>query len=129
MRGEDLVMLRDSGGATFVQVEDQRTTGFSINGNSIDITSKDSSGWRELADPGGIRSCSISVEGVWTGSTHQQAMRAISMTGALNDYQVDDGAEVLEGAFQVTSFEIDGDHDGPQTYSATLESVDVPTVT
>lgn len=128
MRGEDLVLLRDVGAGSFTQVEDQRTTGFSINGSMIDLTSKDSGGWRELA-AGGIKECSLSAEGVWTGSTQQQAIRAAAMSGALNDYQVDDGAEVLEGSFQVTSFEISGGHDGEQTYTATLESADAPTVT
>lgn len=128
MRGEDLVLLRDVGAGSFSQVEDQRTTGVSINGEMIDITNKDSGGWRELL-AGSIRSMSLSVEGVWTGSTHQQALRDIAMTGALNDYQVDDGVEVIEGSFQVTSFEMSGAHDGEQTYSATLESADTPTVT
>lgn len=111
-----------------MQVEDQRTTGVSINGEMIDITNKDSGGWRELL-AGSIRSMSLSVEGVWTGSTHQQAIRDIAMTGVLNDYQLDDGAEVIEGSFQVTSFEMSGAHDAEQTYSATLESADTPTVT
>lgn len=128
MRGEDLVLLRDVGAGSFSQVEDQRTTGVSINGEMIDITNKDSGGWRELL-AGSIRSMSLTAEGVWTGSTHQQALRDICMTGALNDYQVDDGVEVIEGSFQVTSFELSGAHDGEQTYSTTLESADTPTVT
>ncbi len=128
MRGEDLVLLRDTGAGSFTQVEDQRTTGLSINGEMIDITSKDSSSWRELL-AGSIRTMSLSVEGVWTGSTQLLAMRDQAMDGTLNDYQIEDGVEVTEGSFQVTSFEISGAHDGEQTYSATLESADVPTVT
>ena len=129
MRGDALVALRDTGGATFVQIEDQRVTGFSVNGQTIDITNKDSNQWRELLAGGSIRSCTINIEGVWTGSTQQQAMRSNSMDGTHEDWQVDDSAEVLEGAFEVTSLEISGAHDGEQTYSATLESADVPTVT
>lgn len=128
MRGEDLVLLRDEGAAVFTQVEDQRTTGLSINGEQVDITNKDSGGWRELL-AGSISSMSLSVEGVWTGTTHQLALRDVCMTKGLNDYQVDDGVQVTEGSFQVTSFEISGAHDGEQTYSATLESADTPTVT
>lgn len=131
MRGDDLVLLRwnTSGTPAFAQVEDQRTTGLSINGETIDITSKDSLNWRELLAGGGIKSMSLSVEGVWTSSVNQEGIRDDAMDGSLTDYQIDDGVEATEGAFQVTSFELSGAHDGEQTYSATLESAEVPTVT
>lgn len=129
MRGDAFVLLHSDGVGGFTQVEDQRTTGLSINGEMIDITNKDSGGWRELLDGGGIKSASISVEGVWTGSAEQQSLRDLDISGAIEDYQIDDGVEVVEGGFQVTSFEQEGSHDGEQTYSATLESADVPTVT
>lgn len=129
MRGDAFVLLHSDGVGGFNQVEDQRTTGLSINGEMIDITNKDSGGWRELLAGGGIKSASISVEGVWTGSAEQQSLRDLDISGAIEDYQIDDGVEVVEGGFQVTSFEQEGSHDGEQTYSATLESADVPTVT
>lgn len=129
MRGDAFVLLHSDGLGAFTQVEDQRTTGLSINGEMIDITNKDSGGWRELLAGSGIRSASISVEGVWTGSAEQQSLRDLNMAGTLDDYQIDDGVEVVEGSFQVTSFEQEGSHDGEQTYSATLESADAPTVT
>ncbi len=129
MRGDALVALRDTGAATFVQIEDQRVTGFSINGQTIDITNKDSNQWRELIAGGSIRTCTINIEGVWTASTQQKAMRSNSMDGTHEDWQVDDSDAVLEGSFEVTSFEVSGGHDDEQTYSATLESADVPTVT
>ena len=131
MKG-DLFVLRggnaDGPPETFTLIDALRATAVSVNGEMVDITSKDSNEWRELL-AGGFRSMSISADGVWKGTLPQQALRDAALDGTLRNYQVDDSAEVIEGSFQVTAFEISGDRGDAQTYSCTLESADEPAVT
>ena len=130
MKGDDFVLLVYDGVSTYNQVEGQRETSFSINGEKVDLTSKDSGGWQALlATGGGNKVVTINVSGVWLSSTHQETVRGLSISGDLEQYQVDDGVEVLECNFQCTSFEVTGPHGGAQQYSATFESSGTPTIT
>ena len=46
--------------ATYEAVAGMRTTQLSVNGEAVNITSKDSGGWRELLSGAGVRSVSVS---------------------------------------------------------------------
>ena len=46
--------------ATYETVAGMRTTQLSVNGEAVNITSKDSGGWRELLSGAGVRSVSVS---------------------------------------------------------------------
>lgn len=130
MKGDAFVLLISDGIGGFDQVGGQRETSFAINGEQVVTTSKDSGGWRTLfATGGGNKQVSAQVSGYYTGSTEQLAMRDLAMSGDVEDFQIDDGPNVLEGGFQVTSFEITGPQGAEDTYSATLESADTPTFT
>ena len=45
-----------------------RTTQLSVNGEAVNVTTKDSGGWRELLSGAGVRSVSVSAAGIFTGS-------------------------------------------------------------
>lgn len=113
---------------TFTTIDALRATAMSINGESVDTTNKDAAGWRGLLPGGGLKSITITADGIYKATDAQKALRTAAMQGVIKNYQIDDGDDVVEGAFQVTSF----DHDGPlndvQSYSVTLESADVPTI-
>lgn len=47
--------------ATYATVAGMRTTQLSVNGEAVNITSKDSGGWRELLSGAGVRSVSVSA--------------------------------------------------------------------
>ena len=49
--------------ATYETVAGMRTTQLSVNGEAVNITSKDSGGWRELLSGAGVRSVSVSASG------------------------------------------------------------------
>lgn len=130
MKGDDFVLLVGDGASGFDQLGGLRATEFTINGEMVNITSKDSSNWRQLiATGGGVKSISISGGGVWLGGAYTTLCRTLAMSGNLEDFQLDDGDEVLEGAFQVTSFQVSGDQGAETTYTISLESGDVPTFT
>ncbi len=115
---------------TFTTVAGLRSTGLTINGESVDVTDKDSSGNRELLDGGGITSMSISGSGVFKDDTSQVGVEAKCVAKSLDNYQiVFDGGRSYEGAFQVTSVEYAGEYNGEHTYSLSLESSGSVTIT
>lgn len=122
----NVFLLKEGDGASteaFVTVAALRATSYQINGEEIDATDKDDAGWRDLLPGGGLKTMSISADGIYeTGETEQQNLRDRAMDGSINNYQLDDGEEVIEGAFQVTSFEVSGDLNEVQQFSVTLES-------
>ena len=52
----------------YATVAGMRTTQMSINGEAVNVTSKDSGGWRELLTGAGVRSVSVAGAGIFTGS-------------------------------------------------------------
>lgn len=121
----NLFLLKAGDGKTpevFTTVAGLRGTGYSVNGEEVNVTDKDSGGWRELLDGGGETSVTISADGVYRGASTQVDLRARAMNGTLHNYQIDNGEEVLEGTFQVTAFEQTGDENAEQAFSVTLES-------
>ncbi|HSH44730.1 MAG TPA: phage major tail protein, TP901-1 family [Longimicrobiales bacterium] len=125
-KGNDF-LLKEGDGAdpeVFTTVAGLRGTSFAINGELVDMTTKDSGGFRELLDGGGLKTLSITADGVYLGPDEEEQtnLRDRATDGSLNNYQIDDGEETIEGAFQVVSFEQDGPMNEGQTFSITLES-------
>lgn len=99
-----------------------RTKTVTINGEPIDVTTDDDSGFRTLlADPA-TRMIDLSVEGI----TKDDTLRAI-VAGAgpqlLTDITVEypDGA-VIAGDFYLVSIEESGEYQDAVTFTATLQS-------
>ncbi|HSH45109.1 MAG TPA: phage major tail protein, TP901-1 family [Longimicrobiales bacterium] len=125
-KGNDFILKEGDGEETesFATIAGLRGTSFAINGETVDMTSKDSGGFRELLDGGGLKTLSITADGVYLGPDEEEQtnLRDRATDGSLNNYQLDDGEETIEGAFQVVSFEQDGPMNEGQTFSVTLES-------
>ncbi|MEM8728399.1 MAG: phage major tail protein, TP901-1 family [Pseudomonadota bacterium] len=123
--GKDLLVKVDmTGGGQFQTLAGLRASRISFNAQSVDVTSLESQGgWRELLSGAGVKSASISGSGVFKDDTTDERARQIFFDGSTPDFQViipDFG--VVEGAFQVTSIEYAGTHDGEATYELALAS-------
>lgn len=122
----DVFLLKGGDGAgteVFTTIDALRGTQYAIDGEIIDITSKDSPNKkRELLDGGGKKKMTIQADGVWNGTTEQKTLRTKAGDGSLRNYQLDDGDTVIEGAFQITNFSVNGPEKTETTYSLTLES-------
>ena len=104
----------------------------SINGETVDITAKDSATFsgssghdigRALGGNMGIRSMSISASGVFTDSAGENNIRGAAFTGSSVNYDLVFGDEsTVKGAFIVTSYERAGEYNGEETFSVSLES-------
>lgn len=124
-----LVKISDDGAPeTFMTVAGMRSTSLTINSEAVEITSKDSGGWRELLSAAGIRRLSLSGSGVFTDSVAESALRAKAMAGDIGRYRiVFESGDAFLGDFLVTSLDYSGDHNGERTYTLALESSGVIT--
>jgi len=131
-------LLKDNASGTPATIGGLRATSMTINGEIVDITTKDSSAFvgsgndigREILAGGGIMSMSISASGVFTDGTDDENVRDAAFKGELNAYQLVFGnADTIDGTFKITSYERSGEFNGEETYSLTLESSGAVTFT
>ncbi|GGG64254.1 tail protein [Salipiger pallidus] len=123
--GKDLLIKVDlTGDGQFETMAGLRATRISFNAESVDVTTLESQGgWRELLAGAGVRSASISGSGVFRDAGTDERARQIFFDGETPDFQVIIPAfGTVTGAFQVTSIEYAGSHDGEATYEVSLAS-------
>ncbi|MBN8919528.1 MAG: phage major tail protein, TP901-1 family [Rhizobiales bacterium] len=122
-KGKDL-LVKIADGAGFTTVAGLRARRLSFNAETVDITHAESSGrWRELLEGAGVKRASIAGRGLFKDAASDALVREAFFDGAVKTFQVvipDFGT--IEGAFQVTSLEFAGEHDGEVTYELALES-------
>ena len=108
---------------TFSTVAGMRTTQMSVNGEAVNVTSKDSSGWRELLSGAGVRSVSLAASGIFTGSAAEARLRSNALGGLIDDYELSfESGERMRGRFLVTRLDYSGDYNGERNYALSLES-------
>jgi TP901-1 family phage major tail protein len=130
--GKDLLIKVDlTGDGQFETVAGLRATRISFNAESVDVTSLESQGgWRELLAGAGVKSAGISGSGVFKDANTDERARQIFFDGETPDFQViipDFG--IVEGAFQITSIEYAGSHNGEATYEMAMASAGALTFT
>ena len=131
-------LLKENSTGTPATVGGLRSTSMTINGEAVDITTKDSNAFissgndkaRDLLQGGGVRSMSITASGVFTDSSTENILRGFAFDGAIQNYDLvfSDGSKI-SGAFLITSYERAGEFNGEETYSLTLESSNTITYT
>ena len=131
-------LLKDNSTGTPATIGGLRSTSMTINGEAVDITTKDSNAFissgndkaRDLLQGGGVRSMTLSASGVFTDSSTENILRGFAFDGAIQNYDLvfSDGSKIA-GAFLVTSYERAGEFNGEETYSVTLESSNTITYT
>jgi len=107
----------------FATVAGMRTTQMSVNGEAVNVTSKDSGGWRELLSGAGVRSVSVAASGIFTGSAAEARVKTNALAGQIDDYELSfESGERLRGRFLVTRLDYSGDYNGERNYALSLES-------
>lgn len=124
-RGKDLLIKLDmTGTGTFETIAGLRASRITFNAETVDVTNLGSEGrWRELLSGAGVRSAAISGSGVFRDEATDERARAIFFAGEIPRFQViipDFG--VVAGAFQITSIEYSGQHDGEAVYEMSMAS-------
>ncbi len=130
--GKDLLIKLDlTGGGQFETIAGLRATRISFNAEAVDVTSLESQGgWRELLAGAGVKTASISGSGVFKDADTDERARQIFFDGEVPDFQVIiPGFGIVQGAFQITSIEYAGSHNGEATYEMSLASASALTFT
>lgn len=100
-----------------------RTTSLDINSESVDITDKSQNGWRILGADMGLKSMSISLDGVFTNSAVENVMRAYATSGNVFTAIVNtESGDTWKGEFFIPSYSRSGVYNGEEVFSLTLES-------
>ena len=123
--GKDLLIKLDmDGGGDFQTVAGLRATRISFNAETIDVTSLESEGgWRQLLSGAGMKSASISGSGIFKDAETDERARQVFFDAQTPEFQVlipDFGT--VQGAFQITSIEYAGSHNGEATYELSMAS-------
>lgn len=108
----------------FTTVAGLKAKQFQLNAEAVDATHAESAGqWRELLAGAGVRSASLSGNGIFRDQASDEAVRAAFFNALNRNWQIvvpDFGT--LEGPFQITALEYAGSHDGAVTFTITLQS-------
>jgi TP901-1 family phage major tail protein len=122
-KGKDL-LLKLADGADFITVAGLRTRRLAFNAETVDVTHAESAGrWRELLEGAGVKRASVAGRGLFKDAASDALVRQMFFDGAVKGMQIvipDFGT--VAGAFQITSLEFAGEHDGEVTYEVALES-------
>ncbi len=123
-RGKDLLLKLDDGTGAFVAVAGLRTRRISFNAETVDITDADSTGqWRELLAGAGIRRASLSGTGLFKDAASDEQVRGAFFNGDIRAWQIVVPAfGVIQGPFQVTALNYQGDYNGELTSEISVES-------
>lgn len=127
-----VVSFMDDGGTPAYQVvAGLRSRRIALNSETVDVTHAESTGqWRELLAGVGVRSVTISGDGVFTDAAGAEAVRDAFFEHEHRTAKIlipDYGT--FEGTFQVTSLEFSGEHNGDVQNSMTFESAGEVTFT
>lgn len=99
-----------------------RTKGISFNGDPVDITSDDSSGYRELLTTAGNMSLDISIDGITKDNELRTAALAntdLELASVTIEYP---NGDTLSGTFLLVSLEETGAYNDAMTFSGSLQS-------
>ena len=124
-KGSAFLLKVGDGGTpvSYATVAGLRTTQLSVNGEAVNVTSKDSGGWRELLSGAGVRSVSVAGSGIFTGSAAEGRLKGNALGGVIDDYELSFvSGERMRGRFLVTRLDYAGDYNGERTYTLSLES-------
>ena len=123
--GKDLLIKLDlTGGGQYETIAGLRATRISFNAETVDVTSLESAGgWRELLGGAGMKSAAISGSGVFRDAASDAKVRQLFFDSVVSNFQVIiPSFGVVQGAFQISSVEYAGSHNGEATYELSLAS-------
>ena len=122
-KGKDL-LLKVEDGAGFATVAGLRSKRLAFNAQTVDVTDAESAGrWRELLGGAGVQRASLSGSGIFKDAASDARLRVAFFAGEILSCQIvipDFG--LLAGAFQISSLEYSGQHNGEVQFEAALES-------
>jgi TP901-1 family phage major tail protein len=106
-----------------VTVAGLKNTTLSLNNESVDVTNKDSAGYRTLLTQAGTQSITITANGTVESAAGFETFQGYAFANSINTFSFFFGdGDTIEGSFQITKLELAGEYNGAQTFTTTLES-------
>ncbi len=94
-----------------------------LTNESVDITNKDSGGWRTLLEGAGTQSVDISADGIASDGATYETLKGYANANSINTFQIiGPDNDAYEGSFQITSFEEASSYNDELKFSITLQS-------
>lgn len=124
-KGIEMLLKVDSDGAgTYQTLAGLRTTSMSLDGQMVDITSQDdTSRYRQQLAGAGVKSMSITGEGVFKDAAADATLRTYWAADTIRNFRITIPSFYdITGFMKITKIEYAGEHAGEVTYSVTLES-------
>lgn len=129
-KGKLVLLKADMGGGSpqaFVTIAGLRTNSWTVDGEDVDVTTKDDDGWQQRLSGAGVRSIAIQATGIFQDTAVEETVRQWAFDQTINWFQLTfENGDRLECRFQIASYERTGDHDGAETYALTLRSHGTP---
>ncbi len=129
-KGKLVLLKADTAGGSpqvYTTIAGLRTNTWTVNGEDVDVTTKDNDGWQQRLSGAGVRSITISATGIFQDSVVEETVRQWAFEQSINWYQIIfENGDRLEAQFQISNYERSGDHDNAETYSLTLNSHGTP---
>ena len=125
-----LMLIKLGDAATGTLIGGLRTTTLTMNNNVIDVSTKDTDGWRELLEDGSVKFFSISCDGIFKDSATDETIRQNAFSNSIDTYTfIFPNGDTIECDFQITGYTRTGDYEGAETFSLSLESTGEPIYT
>ncbi|NVJ71376.1 MAG: phage major tail protein, TP901-1 family [Alphaproteobacteria bacterium] len=126
-QGKEL-LLKIHDGTDYQLIGGFTSNNFTINGETVDVTTKDSAGFKEYLDGAGVRFISTTGEGVFMNDAAFGVAHGYVLAGTHPDCQlIVPGFGTYTGRFAIKSLQMTGTQEGAVTYSFDLESAGVIT--
>ena len=123
-RGRDILLKIEDAPGAFVTVAGLRARTIALNARTVDATDGDSAGrWRELLAGAGVKSASVSGQGVFRDAASDALIREAFFDQSARRWRliVPDFGQ-LEGPFLVAALEYAGEHEGEASFAISLAS-------
>jgi len=121
-----LVLIKIGNGAgpeIFTTVGGLQASSMKLDNQVLNTSNVTSGNWKQLLANVGISSITISGSGIFTNVASEETIRGYAFNNSIKNYQfVFSNGDYLTGAFQIISYERDGNYDGAETYSLILDS-------
>ena len=114
---------------TFTTIAGLRNTTITMNDEMVDVTNKDSSRVRTLLAQGGVKSFTVSGDGVFTDAASESTLIGVFDASSFTNFQIlVPDFKTFTGSFSLTTMEYSGAYNDSVQYSLTLESAGTITI-
>lgn len=131
--GKNVLLKVDTAGGSpqsYTTLSGQRVTNWTVNGQTVDITSKDDNGWQQVLDQGGVRAIEVDVQGIFKDASEEETVRSAAFDNSIIWWMFTlPNGDSIEFQAKPESYTRGGEYDNAETYSFTLRSHGTPLFT